>query len=318
MPKGTFVLNDETVVNSYGFRTRNSGINLERLISNPVMLDYHKGGNASVIGRWVNIRIEGTKLLADAEFDIDDPEAAKIAGKVERGYLKGASLGLQPIGAQPFEMQPDGIPDLVSSEGMEASVVSIPSNRAAIKLYATPEVLMNDEEIKLSVSSLSANFTPTNMNKIMLTAQTLVLLGLNNTENLVEVQASIELMARNFELSKKDLATAQQEIVDLKAKLTAFEGDEALKLVDEAINSKKLGADQRDAFLKLATTDFDSAKKLIESMVPRTDLGAEIKNPNPLDASKVKTQDDFYKLSLNEQLAFKANSPGDYKKLFNA
>lgn len=318
MPKGTFVLNDETVVNSYGFRTRNSGINLERLRSNPVMLDYHRGGNSSVIGRWVNIRIEGTKLLAEPEFDLEDPEAAKIAGKVERGFLKGTSLGLLPVGVKAFEMAADGIPDLVSSEAMEASIVAIPSNRSAIKLYAAPDVLMNDEEIKLSVSSLSANFTPTNMNKIMLTAQTLVLLGLNNTENLVEVQASIELMARNFELSKKDLATAQQEIVDLKAKLTAFEGDEALKLVDEAINSKKLGADQRDAFLKLATTDFDSAKKLIESMVPRTDLGAEIKNPNPLDASKVKTQDDFYKLSLNEQLAFKANSPGDYKKLFNA
>lgn len=317
MPDGTFILNDETVVNSYGFRTKNSGINLERLRSNPVMLDYHRGGNSSVIGRWVNIRIEGTKLLAEPEFDLEDPEAAKIAGKVKRGFLKGTSLGLLPIGVKAFEMAADGIPDLVSSEAMEASIVAIPSNRSAIKLYAAPDVLMNDEEIKLSVSSLSANFTPTNMNKIMLTAQTLVLLGLDNTDNLVEVQAAIELMAKNLGSTKQDLVAAKEEITSLKAKLKTFEGDEAVKLVDAAINAKKLGADQREAFLKLAEGDYDSAKKLIDGMVPRADLGAEIKTPG-MQSTTVKTADDFYKLSLNDQLAFKANSPEEYKKLFNA
>lgn len=314
----TFILNDENVVNSYGFRTKNAGSTLDRFRANPVILAQHLNNLSGVVGRWVNIRIEGSKLLADAEFDEEDPDAAKIAGKVKRGFLKGVSLGLRPVGTKAFEMSADGIPDLVSSEVMEASIVAIPSNRSALKLYAAEGVEMSEDQIKLSVTTLSENFIPTNMNKITLTAQTLVLLGLNTTENMVEVQAAVELMAKNFEQSKSDLKTSNDEVLALKAKLKGFESTEAIKLVDAAINAKKLGADQREAFLKLAETDFTSAKNLIDGMSPRTDLGGQINNPSTLDITSIKTEEDFQKLSLNDQLDFKKNHFEEYKKLFNA
>lgn len=312
-----FILNDETVVNSYGFRTKNSGINLERFKANPVMLSQHRNNIESVVGKWTNIRIEGAQLLAEPEFDMEDEDAKKLAGKVDRGYINGVSMGLLPIGTGAFKLGADGIPDLVSSEIMESSIVAIPSNRASLRLYASPGVIMDEKAIELSVQELSVNNFSNNMNKIVLTAQTLVLLGVNSAENTVELQVAIESMAKNFEQSKKDLEIAKQETVDLKAKLKSFENTEAVKLVDDAINAKKLGADQREAFLKLAETDYKSAENLLKGMTPRADLSGGINTPPVTGGNEaIKTADDFQKLSVQEQLAFKQNNPAEYAKLF--
>lgn len=317
MPK-PFILNDESVVNSYGFRTKNSGINLERFKANPVMLAQHRNNVESVVGKWTNIRIEGAQLLAEPEFDLEDEDAKKLAGKVDRGFINGVSMGLLPIGTGAFKLGADGIPDLVSSEIMESSIVAIPSNRASLRLYATTGVVMSESEIQLSVSELSVNNLPNNMNKLVLTAQTLVLLGINSTDNNVEVQAAIELMAKNLGKAQEDLVAEKQKAIDLEAKLKTFETTEATKLVDAAINAKKLGADQREAFLKLAQTDFASAENLIKGMVPRTDLAGGATTPSGLETATIKTVDDFQKLSLSDQLAFKQNSRAEYDKLFNA
>ena len=66
MKRFTFVLHDETV-NTYGFRMLTSGANLEEFRKNPVILLNHKDWELP-IGRWENIRIEGTQILADALF----------------------------------------------------------------------------------------------------------------------------------------------------------------------------------------------------------------------------------------------------------
>lgn len=48
------------MVNSHGFRVKNAGISLVRLKANPVILAQHNNSVWSVIGRWENIRIEGS------------------------------------------------------------------------------------------------------------------------------------------------------------------------------------------------------------------------------------------------------------------
>src|SRR5690625_2612189 len=91
-----FVLNDETKVNQYGFKVLNAGLDLERFKKNPVILDYHHPNNFGVIGRWEDIQIEGHLLTAKPVFDEEDEYSRRIAGKVKRGFLRGASLGLNP------------------------------------------------------------------------------------------------------------------------------------------------------------------------------------------------------------------------------
>ena len=85
MPR--FILNDENVTNSYGFKIKTEGINLKRFKANPVMLDEHNPSNLSVIGKWTEIKAENGKLSAETEFDLDDENAKVIAGKVEREIL---------------------------------------------------------------------------------------------------------------------------------------------------------------------------------------------------------------------------------------
>ena len=69
MPK-TFVPHDETV-NTYGFRMLTSGCDLTEFRKNPVMLLNHNDWSLP-IGRWENIRIEGTQILADPVFNLSD------------------------------------------------------------------------------------------------------------------------------------------------------------------------------------------------------------------------------------------------------
>jgi len=43
--------------------------------------------------RWENIRVEGTQILADAVFDMKDPRAAQVTGKVQDDFMRMASIG---------------------------------------------------------------------------------------------------------------------------------------------------------------------------------------------------------------------------------
>ena len=91
MNNKTFVLHDESV-NSKGFRMLTSGANLTIFRKNPVMLFMHDDYNMP-IGRWDNIRIEGTRILADPVFDEKDIRAIGVMDKVNRGFLNMASIG---------------------------------------------------------------------------------------------------------------------------------------------------------------------------------------------------------------------------------
>ena len=132
----TFILSDESI-NSYGFRVMTNGINTSSFEKNPVALAMHERGVLQVIGRWVNLRREGKQLLADIEFDEADEFAMKIKGKVDRGFLKAASIGIDILElSDTDEMLFEGQyrPTVTRSEMFEASIVDIGSNKNALKL----------------------------------------------------------------------------------------------------------------------------------------------------------------------------------------
>ena len=69
MTKLTFILNDESVINSYGFQILSSGGKLQRFLDNPVMLSNHLNTNENVIGKWENVKFQDGKIMADSNFD---------------------------------------------------------------------------------------------------------------------------------------------------------------------------------------------------------------------------------------------------------
>ncbi|MBD1394267.1 HK97 family phage prohead protease [Mucilaginibacter glaciei] len=314
----TFVANDENVVNSYGFRVRNAGLNYDRFDQNPVMLDGHINQTESVRGNWLNRRVEGAQVLMDANFDMDDPTSAILAGKVDRGFVKGASFGLgidYNDAEDCFVRQPDGIWDLVKAEVMELSVCGVPSLSSALALYNknTGELIAEDD-IKLSLQNLSAKESKLNnpkMEKFKLSAACLVVLvahGLTNAESESDVNASIERLNLALTGAKSQNETLQKEL-DATLKL------QAETLVDGAILEEKILAGEREDYIGLATTNFKLAAKLIGAKPGKVSLNANVANTT-LGADIPKTIDDFEKLSYEKKLAFQKDHREAYDKLF--
>jgi len=140
-----FVLSDGTSLNSKGYKISIEGIDLTRFNSNPVMLFEHNP--EKVIGRWQDIRKEENKLTAIPEFDTEDTEALSISGKVERGFLNGASIGI--IVKDYKEVKDEII--VTKSELFEASIVSIPSDSGAIQLYSDKLERLSAAQLRIGV-----------------------------------------------------------------------------------------------------------------------------------------------------------------------
>ena len=228
MPKKhTFVLCDGNRVNSYGFRTDLAGLDLERFKSNPVMLYAHDPSD--VIGRWENIRVEDNQLKADAVFDTDDEQGKRIAGKVERGFLKGCSMGIHVKELH----EVDNVHVATRSELMEASVCPIPSDAGAVRLYDENRKELTFEEVRLQFNN---QLKPIEMNK--------------NEETNVQTPAA----------DPKDA-----EIASLKAQLAESKKREVDSFLTAAVQSGKITTEEKEGFAKLAANDFETVQSLINS-----------------------------------------------------
>lgn len=254
----TFILSTEEI-NTYGVKLSTAGAKTEQFQKNPVMLYMHD--ECKVIGRWVNLRVEGVNLVADAEFDLQDEEAAKIAGKVERGFLKAASVSARPL---LWHVEEDVNREVIvfdEWELREASIASIPSNRGSlVKL-----VDANNVEIKLGEGiKLSDVFPlPLKFKKEMDLKEIAKALNLTDTASEADILEAIG--------KKKQ---AETELVELKAKQVADKKAEAIRLTDAAIADGRLSADKKEQFLRLADTDFEvfqTTIKMLEKPISLTD-----------------------------------------------
>lgn len=262
----TFVLSDETVKNTFNFRVAHAGLNLARFKNNPVMLDGHQNDNRAVIGRWLNPRLEGGQLKAEADFDLHDPAAEAIHGKVKRGFIKGASIGLI---FDPFHLKALPNNDLVleQAEVLEASICPVPSNGNAISLFNNKGQLLDETAVKQLCLSAQHNPLITNFTKTELS-------GNENKIILDAVEAGI-ITADVFEKMPLSLQIAFKRD-NPKAYQALFESDSKSKA-----NFKIQNYSVKDGFIGEPTT-----------------------------------LNEFEKLPLNKQLAFKREKPEAYKLMF--
>jgi HK97 family phage prohead protease len=304
----TFVLSDGNTVNSYGFRVRTEGISLARFRNNPVMLDEHWNSTRSVLGRWENVRVEGTELKADTLFDDADADTAKVKGKVDRGFIKGASVGLT-FSREDMKLQPDGSYLLMKCELLEASIVAVPSNANAIRLYAKDTMqAMSQEEVKLCLPPQQQQKPQIKMSKLVLSAVALTALAIASTDDEAQLAASIEnLVADRDALKLKVKALTDKALEQVQAQAKA--------LVANAIADGKLTADVQAEFETLAINNYDLAAKVIGAMPGKKSLNGLLTSTTG-GVGEVKSVDDFEKLSHEKQLAFKNENPEAYKALF--
>ena len=140
--KHTFVINDDSIVNEYGYRVLNAGLDTAQFMRNPVVLYLHERGDYKpkgdeVIGKVTDIRMSGAQMLADVEFDTEDEFAKKIAGKVERGFVRMASIyaDIKETSISQEDILPGQLFETVTkSKLVELSIVPIGGNDNALKL----------------------------------------------------------------------------------------------------------------------------------------------------------------------------------------
>src|SRR5262245_25893339 len=132
-----FVASDESV-DRYGDVIRASGWQLDNFRKNPVLLFAHQS-RALPVGRVDPIAVEGTRLIAHAEFvpEGQDDFADKVWRFVEGGFLNAASVGFMPLDSPVPIFDADkaltGF-EYIAQELLELSVVPVPANPNALQL----------------------------------------------------------------------------------------------------------------------------------------------------------------------------------------
>ena len=257
-----YILNDESVVNSHGFVLLNAAGRFERFNANPVMLFNHEADK--LIGQMTGLRVEGTKLIGTPVYDEEDALAAKCKRQGEKGFLKGCSPGIM-IYAVELRTNPDGEERITVTdwELCEISLVSVPSNRNALRLYNAQGEVIPDDQIRLSIESLLHLNKQDEMDKIILTAEAYAALGLksNEADGKAISAAIMELKAR-VEKAEKDLSD-QHKV-------------QAEDLIELAIKDGRITADKKEQFIKLALADFDMAKTTLEAIPTRESLAGKV------------------------------------------
>jgi phage head maturation protease len=319
-----FAFNDETIENTYGFSIVTSGIDLTRFLKNPVMLSDHYNSNWNVIGKWFDVKKDGSVLSGLPDFDTEDTDTAVIAGKVERGYINACSMGI--IFDRENLTVTAGKVILTKCELVEVSIVPVPSNANAVRLMHADGKPMEEKEIQeLSLSVIPGiknpelNLNIDNMKKIILSVATLMALGFKEQPTDGHDVADVE--AKVLGLSGQvNTLTIENEALKLSAK-TAKEAQEAETKtridtkVDLAITKGQIKADQKEEMVMLGVTSEKALDTMFGAIPEKKTLGAGINVPTGTGATTVATMEDFQKLSLDAQLAFKNDNPEEYKKI---
>ncbi len=281
----TFVLHDDSV-NTYGFRLLTSGGNLEEFKRNPVMF-YRHNDYELPIGRWENIKVENGQILADAVFDEEDEQAMKIKGKVDRDFLRMASIGTWA----PEQVSDDSALKLPGQTGptitrwtlREASIVPIGANHNALRMYDRT----TGKQFDLGDADTLIHLMDTSLTQITDMSKLKTILNLQDNASDADVEAAVQslqqeketLQQRNETLERenkayKDAADAQE------AQRVQAQKSEATRLVDAAVRDGRLDAKGKDAFLALFDADFEQAKATLEAIPHRKSVVAQIEQPS--------------------------------------
>ena len=252
--KHQFIINTENV-NSYGYRILTDGIDYTQYMRNPVVLFMHERDGYSnkgseVIGRCTRLYKEGTTLIAEVEFDEQDEFAKKIAGKVERGYIRMASMfaEIKEVSTQPQHILEGQVYETVTAcKLVEISIVDIGGNDNALKLSKDGKPF----QLKKIVTNTSNNMDIK-----------VIALALGMGENTKE-EAVLSAL-HNLKTAKEK---ADAEIVALKKTINETRTAEATTLVDKAVQLGLIPEALKESQLKQFEADFDGQKAILYKLI---------------------------------------------------
>ena len=290
-----FRVTSDKELNRFGFRILVDGIDTTNFLDNPIMLHNHNSDKLP-IGTWSNLSASKGEMFADPMFDEADDFAVKVKSKVDKGIIKMASIGVNPIqwsDDPKYKLPGQTLPTLVKSELKEISITSFGAVRTAVKLMDNSGKVINDADIDTYIKqSINSN------NNIEMTNDLLVkqcaALGLS------EKTTEAELLAHVIK-SNNEVVTLKAANTTLTTEKSALEAENAsLKLATEnaeknailkkAVEEKKISQKESDVYVKLSVEDI---KAVVDTKKPATDFNAMIADAN-------KNTEDLMKLSWDE------------------
>lgn len=216
------------------------------------------------IGRWENIRKENGQLLADAIIDMDDEKGKIIGNKIEKDFIRAASIGFKvlKVSEDPADMLPGQTrPTVTKCELVEVSVVDIPANKNALALY---DQSGNRIELKDEAEFESAQLSLINHNPIQ-------------PSNIMKLKLTTALAALSafFGKTLADGQTLEVEMTD--AQLSDINGKLAkLSELEASVATEKLAAKTANDSLVALTATIDAALTANKvEVAPTADLSAK-------------------------------------------
>lgn len=323
----TFILSDENV-NEYGYRLLTDGIDTADFEKNPVMLfNHHRsveswdGVESSTllpIGKWTNIRKQGGKLVADAEFDEDDEFAVKIMKKVEKGILNTASIHFRIVEEteDPAFLLPGQRRATVSKSRIkEGSITDIPGNANCHRLsYRNMDLSLSGDfdEAQLDHILPVINHKPTSDMDKKLVCTTL---GLDENATDMAVLAKLTEIKNNSDRLAAENQTLSSRIEALE---NAEKSGKVKGLVDGAIASGKLTEAQRPIWQSLAEKNFDDAKLAIDAMQAYTRPTGQL-SAVPGEGSSMSDVEEYIKLDKEGKLGeLQRTDDAKFQRLYDA
>lgn len=296
MKKSTkrFVISSSKV-NSKGFAVDPKGIELADYEKNPLMLWMHQRPTGKSkdevlpIGNWVDLMVdEKGNLTGVPAFDESDPFAMQLFHKVENGTLRMASAGLKPKRWALI----NGVKTLVASSLAEISLVDIGSDpdALAVVLYNESDELINLGNDFFRSLNLDTKPKSIHMDLIQLKASEilpLVKLGEGATEEeavakVTEILTLAQTQAAEIVTLKSEKTAVEVKLCEKEAELDILQKEtrqkEIINLVDTAVSERRITADQKPHFVKLAAVDFDGTRALIESMPANPTVKSQVIN----------------------------------------
>lgn len=224
------------MVNRYKYRIVPEGLKLENYRANNVILYNHKG---SSVGKMLDLQIIDGKLTGIPEFDLDDENGKDLDRKYRKGYLNAFSIYHEPIKVSDDKallMEGQTRATVIESELLEVSAVDVPGDAGAVR-----HALSNDQ----SIDDIIPMLTLSNNNKVNPKMKS-ILKALGLSEGVSE-------------------ADAVKAVKQLKSQLSLLIKEALDTLIAKGEEEGIITADNKLYFEKLAATDFDTAKGLIEN-----------------------------------------------------
>lgn len=260
-----FIINTENV-NEYYYRILTDGIDYKQYMRNPVVLFMHErefdknadNKGRAVIGRCIKLYKKGTELIAVIEFDMADEFAARIAGKVERGFIRMASMfaDVKSASSEPELLLPGQIYETVTAcKLVEISIVEIGGNDDALKLSKK-----HMDEIKLK----KINIKNEDMSELKTIALALGKASDTSESVLLDTIAKIKL----------DKETADNKVETLEAEIKEIRLGAATVLVDKAIKLGLIPEVLKDSQLKAFEGDFKGQTAILNKLIGDKEVAA--------------------------------------------